>query len=147
MKILVADDSATMRNVIERTLHDMSLDNLVMCDSAEKVLDIINQEKIDFILLDWHMGEMSGLECLKAIKGNEKTKNIPVIMLTVEQNKENIEKAMKSGADDYILKPLKPKILKEKLLKISNKYCKIILIKDKSQEPIQPPKRKAEPEK
>ena len=106
MKILVVDDSGTMRSIISKTLKELGLTDLTLSDSAENAEHLLTDRKFDLILLDWHMGGMSGLELLRLIKSRDNLKNIPVIMLTVEKNHRSVKEAIDSGADDYMVKPV-----------------------------------------
>ncbi|OGJ89441.1 MAG: hypothetical protein A2268_12235 [Candidatus Raymondbacteria bacterium RifOxyA12_full_50_37] len=122
MKILVVDDSQTMRSIIQKDLVAMGYKDLILADSGEKALDILETENPNLILLDWHMGALSGLDCLRSIKHNEKTKNIPVIMLTVEHHARSIQEAVESGADDYMVKPLDKTLFNQKVTDLRTKF-------------------------
>lgn len=115
MRIFVVDDSATMRSIIQKELHALRETDLVMCESGDAALDALEKGLPDLILLDWHMEGLSGLDVLRIIKHNARHKNIPVIMLTVEEHNRSVQEALDSGADDYMIKPLNPALLKEKL--------------------------------
>jgi two-component system chemotaxis response regulator CheY len=107
-----------MQRLIVNALKNLGYSDILMCDSGKSAMSILNSMtnplKIDFILSDWHMPEMNGLELLKTIKKG-KHKDIPFIMITSEQQKENIVHAIESGAADYIIKPINAKMLKEKI--------------------------------
>lgn len=115
MKILVVDDSKTMQRLIEKTVKELGYDDLFLCDSAKSALDVLKEEKLDLILLDWHMPEMSGLELLRILKSDDSLKGIPVIMLTVENEMENVSTAIESGAEGYVLKPINKELLLTRL--------------------------------
>jgi len=115
MKILVVDDSETMRSLIGRTLKEIGFSDYVMAESGEKAIEALEKERPDVVLLDWHMPGLSGMDCLRYIRNNEKTRDLPVIMLTVEAHSRSVQEAMETGAAGYIVKPLKPDVLKEKL--------------------------------
>jgi two-component system, chemotaxis family, chemotaxis protein CheY len=117
MKIMVVDDSGTMRNIVQKTLCDLGYKDLLLCDSGEKALETLEKEKPDLILLDWHMGGLSGLETLRIIKSNDRINTIPIIMLTVEQHSRSVAEALGSGAADYMVKPVNPILLREKVEK------------------------------
>ena len=119
MKILAIDDSGTMRNLISRCLEKIGYKNVTLCDSGAKAIKTLSTDTFDLVLLDWHMSGVDGLAVLKHIK-TSKYKDTPVIMLTVEQEKEKIMQAINNGADDYMLKPLNPKMLKEKIKKVTS---------------------------
>lgn len=115
MKILIVDDSKTMQRLIEKTVKELGYDDLLLCDSAKAALDVLKEEKLDLILLDWHMPEMSGLELLRILKSDDSLKGIPVIMLTVENEMENVSTAIESGAEGYVLKPINKELLLTRL--------------------------------
>jgi two-component system chemotaxis response regulator CheY len=115
MRILIVDDSKTMQLLIEKTLKEIGYNDLLICDSAKSALGILQNEKPDLILLDWHMPEMNGLEFLKKLKSDNELKSIPVILLTVEDETENVSKAIESGAEGYILKPINKELLLTRL--------------------------------
>lgn len=115
MKILIVDDSKTMQRLIEKTVKELGYDDLLLCDSAKAALDVLKEEKLDLILLDWHMPEMSGLELLRILKSDDSLKGIPVIMLTVENEMGNVSTAIESGAEGYVLKPINKELLLTRL--------------------------------
>ncbi len=125
MSVLVVDDSKPMRQLIHRHLTELGIVMITECESGEAAANALfsDNEKppFDIILLDWHMGPLSGFELLKSIVTFEKTADIPVIMLTSEQKTEQVKDAIKTGAADYIIKPLKSKIFMLKLKRILNK--------------------------
>lgn len=116
---MVVDDSATMRRLIAKSLKIIGYSErqIAMCASGKYALELLNLHSsggFDLILLDYHMPEMNGLELLKKLKQGPH-KDTPVIMLTMEQQKERIIQAIKNGASGYIVKPLDTKILKQKI--------------------------------
>jgi len=120
MRILVVDDSATMRNLTARTLKELGYQSNVLCECPLEALELLKKDEFDLILLDWHMPKMNGLDMLRHVRTSMQ-KSIPVIMLTVEQAKENVALAIKSGADDYIIKPLQKQVLLSKITRIKDK--------------------------
>jgi two-component system, chemotaxis family, chemotaxis protein CheY len=112
-----------MRFLILKSLKSVGIkkEDVFMCDSGKSAVEILRQSPVDLMLVDWHMPEMDGLELLKYVKSSQ-YKHIPVIMVTVEQKKKNIEEAIKNGADDYLIKPLQEDILRKKLFKVSNRH-------------------------
>lgn len=115
MNILVVDDSSTMQMFIKVTLNELGYHDVQTCDSAKAALETIDKSHPDLILLDWHMPEMNGLELLQELKNSDKTKQIPVIMLTTESATENVAKAIENGAEGYVLKPINKELLKTRL--------------------------------
>ncbi|MFN3505284.1 MAG: response regulator [Caldimicrobium sp.] len=118
VKILIVDDFATMRKIIRNILIQLGFKNILEADDGTTALDILSKEKVDLIISDWNMPKMSGLELLKAVRGNEATKDLPFIMVTAEAQKENILEAIKYKVSQYIVKPFTPETLKEKLEKV-----------------------------
>ena len=111
MKVLVVDDFATMRKIIKNVLKQISLENVVEAENGKHALDILKKEEIDLIISDWIMPEMTGIDFLKACKQDEGTKNVPFLMVTAEAQKDCIMEAIKSGVDNYIVKPFTPEKL------------------------------------
>lgn len=124
MKFLVVDDFPTMRRIIVTILDDLGYTNYVEAEDGKQALDIVKKGGIDFVISDWNMPNMDGLELLKAIKGDVNTKKIPVLMVTAEAKKENILAAAQSGANGYIVKPFTADGLEEKLNKVLAKMKK-----------------------
>jgi two-component system chemotaxis response regulator CheY len=117
--VLVVDDSRVMRNIVKNTF---SYKNIV-CEFLEAgngrdALRILRTHKIHLVLLDWNMPELSGLDFLKKARATEEYKKLPIIMVTSEAARYNVIEALKSGATDYIIKPVNEKIFREKLSKI-----------------------------
>lgn len=133
MKILAVDDSNTMRILIAKGLKEIGYSDVTLCESGALAMNVLNNVTYDLVLLDWHMPGINGFEILKFIK-NSKHKDIPVIMLTTEQQKVNIVRAIENGAADYLIKPLNTARLKEKIDKIfGQKDSKASQSKTKSQ--------------
>jgi two-component system, chemotaxis family, chemotaxis protein CheY len=111
MKVLVVDDFATMRKIIKNVLKQISLENVVEAENGKHALDILKKEEIDLIISDWIMPEMTGIDFLKACKQDDGIKNVPFLMVTAEAQKDCIMEAIKSGVDNYIVKPFTPEKL------------------------------------
>ncbi len=118
MKILVVDDFATMRRIIKNILRDLGYENILEADSGLSALEILKKENINFIISDWNMPQMSGIELLKAVRQSESWKDIPFLMVTAEGQKENVLEAAKNKVSNYIVKPFTAEVLKEKINKI-----------------------------
>ncbi|MDR1933736.1 MAG: response regulator [Spirochaetales bacterium] len=117
--ILVVDDSRVMRNIVKNTFSYKNIPcEFLEAGNGRDALQILQTKKIHLILLDWNMPELSGLDFLKKVRTAEDYKNLPIIMVTSEAAKYNVIEALKSGATDYIIKPVNEKIFKEKLAKI-----------------------------
>jgi len=117
MKILSVDDSAIVRKIIQGAVEVLNFDLLEASDGLEgkKVLEE-HHEEIGLILLDWNMPGMNGMELLQVIKGDEQFRHIPVMMVTTESEKENIVRAIKEGAEHYVVKPFTMEELIKKIL-------------------------------
>ena len=120
MKILVVDDFSTMRRIIKNLLRDLGFNNTDEADDGLTALPMLKSGKYDLLVTDWNMPGMQGIDLLKAVRadGDENLKNIPVLMVTAEQKKEQIVEAAQAGVNGYIVKPFTALILKEKLEKI-----------------------------
>jgi len=121
MRILVVDDSSTMRRIIKTALKDIGLRNVVTADDGDVAWETLQAEgdRVDLILSDHKMPKMSGEEFLKLVRGSEKFKCLPFIMITAEGFRENVMAAVKLGVSNYIVKPFSAKQLEEKIIKVS----------------------------
>ena len=118
IKILVVDDFATMRKVIRNLLKQIGYENVVEAENGQIALRTLQSQKIDFVISDWNMPNMSGLELLKAVRADEDLKKTPFLMVTAEALKENVVEAVKAGVNNYIVKPFTAEVLEEKIKKI-----------------------------
>jgi two-component system chemotaxis response regulator CheY len=120
MNILVVDDFATMRRIITNVLRQLGFENIVEADDGSKALRVIEQQRVDFVITDWNMPQMSGLDLLKAIRSHEDAtkQKTPVLMVTAESLQENIVAAAQAGVNNYIIKPFDAKTLSDKINKI-----------------------------
>ena len=115
IKVLVADDFATMRRIVKGVLKQLGFNNIVEAEDGSTALDALKKEKIGLIVSDWNMPKMTGLDLLKAVRGDEGLKGIPFIMVTAEGLKENVLEAVKLGVTNYIVKPFTPEAFSEKI--------------------------------
>ncbi|OGG95055.1 MAG: histidine kinase [Candidatus Lambdaproteobacteria bacterium RIFOXYD12_FULL_49_8] len=118
MRILVVDDFSTMRRIVKNILRQLGFNNVDEADDGSTALIKLNKEKFDFVVTDWNMPKMSGLELLKEIRGSESLKHIPVLMVTAEALQENIIAAIKAGVSNYVVKPFDAATMSEKIEKI-----------------------------
>ena len=118
MKILVVDDFATTRHIIKGTLKQLGLTNVAEAANGKAALEELRKEKVDLILCDCIMPNMSGLELLKAVRSDENLKNIAFIMLPSEEKREEVIEMVRAGVNDYIVKPFTPDTLKNRIEKI-----------------------------
>jgi two-component system chemotaxis response regulator CheY len=118
MKILVVDDFQTMRRIIRGVLKELGFANVVEADNGVTALEILKGEKIDFIVSDWNMPEMTGIELLKTVRASEEWKDLPFLMVTAEGKSEQVLDAVKNRVNNYVIKPFTPATLQEKIRKI-----------------------------
>ena len=118
MKFLVVDDYSTMRRIVKNLLHDLGYANVTEADDGNTALPILQNGSFDFLITDWNMPGMAGLDLLKAVRASEKLKKMPVLMLTAEAKREQIVEAAQAGVSGYVIKPFTAVTLKEKIDKI-----------------------------
>ncbi|MBL6996707.1 chemotaxis response regulator CheY [Desulfobacula sp.] len=118
IKILVVDDFATMRRILKNNLRQLGFSNILEAEDGQLALEELKKNKVDLIISDWNMPNMSGLELLKAVRGDESFKQIPFVMVTAEGQKDNVMEAAKAGVSNYVVKPFTPEIFEEKLKKV-----------------------------
>jgi two-component system chemotaxis response regulator CheY len=120
IKVLVVDDFATMRRIVRNVLKQLGYTHVVEATDGSVALSALKKEEIGLIVSDWNMPNMSGLELLKAVRGDEKLKDIPFIMVTAEGMKDNVIEAVKAGVSNYLVKPFTPETFSEKLSAVFN---------------------------
>ena len=118
MKILVVDDFSTMRRIIKNLLKDLGFTNIQEADDGSTALPMLQQGDFDFVVTDWNMPGMQGIDLLRAIRADENLKHTPVLMVTAEAKKEQIVAAAQAGVNGYVIKPFTAATIKEKLAKI-----------------------------
>ncbi len=117
MRILVVEDLLVMRRLIVNTLRSIGYEDLLQASNGEEALELIfnPDSKIEFVLTDWIMPVMDGLTLVKFVRTNPDTADLPIIMLTSMNEKDNLIEAIKYRVNDYIIKPFTPKLLKDKI--------------------------------
>ena len=118
MKILIIDDFATMRRIIKNILKQLGYLDVDEADDGTTGLAKMKTGKFDLVVTDWNMPNMSGLDLVKAVRADADLKATPILMVTAEAMKENIVEAIKSGVNNYVVKPFTPEVMKEKIDKI-----------------------------
>ena len=118
LKFLVVDDFSTMRRIIKNLLHDLGYPNVTEADDGKTALPMLQAGGFDFLISDWNMPGMSGLDLIKAVRSDAKLAKLPVLMLTAEAKREQIIEAAQAGVNGYVIKPFTAETLKEKLDKI-----------------------------
>lgn len=118
MKILVVDDHESMRRIEKQILNDLGYPNVDMADDGATALPMLQAGNYDFVISDWNMPRMEGLELLRAIRADAKLTKTPVLLVTAESKKEKIIEAVKAGVNDYVVKPFNAEIIKAKIARI-----------------------------
>ncbi len=118
MKILIVDDFSTMRRIIKNLLRDLGYTNTHEADDGQSALPLLKSSDFDFLVTDWNMPGMTGIELLKAVRSDEKLRSLPVLMVTAEAKREQIIEAAQAGVNGYVVKPFTAQALKEKIEKI-----------------------------
>ncbi len=118
MKILIVDDFSTMRRIVKNLLQDLGFNNTVEADDGNTAVPVLKAGGIDFVITDWNMPGMTGLDLLKTIRADAALKALPVLMVTAEAKKEQIVEAAQNGVNGYIIKPFTAATLKEKMDRI-----------------------------
>jgi len=118
IKILVVDDFSTMRRIVKNLLQELGYTNIQEADDGNTALPMLKAAKFDFVVTDWNMPGMTGIDLLKAIRADPALKAMPVLMVTAENSREQIIEAAQSGVNGYIVKPFTGATLKEKIDRI-----------------------------
>jgi two-component system chemotaxis response regulator CheY len=118
MKIMVVDDMSTMRRIVKNILKQLGFGNVEEAENGQEALAKMRADRFGFVVSDWNMPVMSGIELLRAIRADGALKDIPVLMVTAEAQKENIIEAVQAGVSNYIVKPFTAETLQEKMNKI-----------------------------
>jgi len=118
MKILVVDDFSTMRRIIKNLLRELGFTNLDEADDGDTAWPKLKAGGYDFLVTDWNMPNMTGIDLLKTVRANPQTANMPVLLVTAESKREQIIEAAQAGVNGYIIKPFTAATLKEKIDKI-----------------------------
>ncbi|MFI4869096.1 MAG: chemotaxis response regulator CheY [Steroidobacterales bacterium] len=118
LNFLVVDDFSTMRRIIKNLLHDLGYANVTEADDGNTALPLLKEGNFDFLITDWNMPGMPGLDLLKQVRADARLSKMPVLMLTAEAKREQIVEAAQAGVSGYVIKPFTAAILKEKIDKI-----------------------------
>lgn len=114
MKVLVVDDSATMRRIIVNSLQRIGYSECLEASDGREALEKFDSS-IQFVITDWNMPNMSGLDLARALRAHADGKTVPILMVTTRSVKEDIIAAIQAGVNNYIVKPFTPQVLKEKI--------------------------------
>jgi len=118
MKILIVDDFSTMRRIIKNLLRDLGFANTQEADDGLTALPMLKTGSFDFLVTDWNMPGMQGIDLLKAVRADAELAGLPVLMVTAEQKREQIIEAAQAGVNGYVVKPFTAVTLEEKINKI-----------------------------
>lgn len=118
IRILIVDDFSTMRRIIRNILKQLGFENVEEAENGADAYEKLEAEKFDFIITDWNMPVMDGLGLLKKVRTNPAMKNMPVLMVTAEAEKDKVVAAIQAGVNNYIVKPFTADVLQEKMDKI-----------------------------
>lgn len=121
IKILVVDDFSTMRKVIKNLLKQAGFKNMAEAEDGVAALKVLKSQPVDFIISDWNMPNMTGLEFLKAVRADSELSGLPFLMVTAEALKDNIVLAVKAGVSNYVVKPFTAEVLNQKIEQILEK--------------------------
>lgn len=124
MSFLVIDDFPTMRRIVRSLLKELGFTNVEEAEDGQDALNKLRAGNFEFVVSDWNMPNLDGLEMLKEIRQDNALKELPVLMVTAEAKKENIIAAAQAGANGYVVKPFTAATLEEKLNKIFDKMGK-----------------------
>jgi len=118
MKILVVDDFSTMRRIVKNLLSDLGFKNIDEADDGNTALPKLKSGNFDFLVTDWNMPGMTGIDLLKAVRADPSLASLPVLMVTAESKREQIIEAAQAGVNGYVVKPFTAGTLEEKINKI-----------------------------
>ncbi|AIA70543.1 chemotaxis protein [Pectobacterium atrosepticum SCRI1043] len=121
LRFLVVDDFSTMRRIVRNLLKELGFNNVEEAEDGSDALNKLRSGAFDFVISDWNMPNMDGLELLQTIRADGALSKLPVLMVTAEAKKENIIAAAQAGASGYVVKPFTAATLEEKLSKIFEK--------------------------
>jgi two-component system, chemotaxis family, chemotaxis protein CheY len=118
LRFLVVDDFSTMRRIVKNFLNELGYNDVTEADDGNTALPILKQGNIDFLVTDWNMPGMPGLDLLKAVRADPALAKMPVLLVTAEAKREQIVEAAQAGVNGYVVKPFTAVTLKEKIEKI-----------------------------
>lgn len=124
ISILIVDDMETMRSMVKSCVKELGAEQIFMAGNGELAWKILTSKRVDLIICDWDMPEVSGFELLKRVRGSELHNHIPFLMLTATTEKQSVVGAIEAGANDYLAKPFKPKDLEYRVAKLLRKVKK-----------------------
>jgi two-component system, chemotaxis family, chemotaxis protein CheY len=124
MKILVVDDFSTMRRIVKNVLKQLGFDNVDEAEDGAQALAKLRTGGFGFMVSDWNMPNMDGLELLKAVRADAAIKSLPILMVTAEAEKDKVVAAIQAGVNNYVVKPFTAEVFKEKMDRVFEKLGK-----------------------
>ena len=118
MRVLIVDDFSTMRRIIKNILRQLGFSNIIEADDGTSAWEVLTKDQIDFIISDWNMPQMTGIELLRKVRGSEEFADLPFLLVTAEAQQENIIEAVQAKVSNYIVKPFTAETLGQKINKI-----------------------------
>ena len=119
LKFLIVDDSVTMRRIVANSLKNIGYSDFVEAGEGKEAIEkLVADDKINFIITDWNMPGVSGLDLVKSLRSNAKFANLPILMVSTRGVKDDIIEALQAKVSNYIVKPFTPHVLKEKIEQI-----------------------------
>ncbi len=118
IRILVVDDFSTMRRIIKNILRQLGFSNVIEADDGTTAWETLNKDRVEFIISDWNMPNMTGIELLRKVRASEEFGDMPFLMVTAEAQQENIIEAVQAKVSNYIVKPFTAETMKQKIDKI-----------------------------
>ncbi len=118
MKVLIVDDMSTMRRIIKNIFKQLGFTNMDEAENGQQALEKLRAQHFGFVVSDWNMPVMSGIDLLRSIRADTALKDLPVLMVTAEAQKEQVMEAVQAGVSNYIVKPFTAETLQEKIDKI-----------------------------
>jgi two-component system chemotaxis response regulator CheY len=115
MRFLIVDDSSTMRRIIINTLNKLGYKECHEAANGREGVERLATTPVDMVITDWNMPEMSGIDFIKAVRSNDATRQLPVLMVTTNAAEDDIVEALKAGVNNYVVKPFTPDTIKEKI--------------------------------
>jgi two-component system, chemotaxis family, chemotaxis protein CheY len=121
MRFLVVDDSSTMRRIIINTLNKLGYQEIVEASNGREGIDRAMSAEVDMVITDWNMPEMNGIEFIRALRGLERMRDTPILMVTTNAAKDDIVEALRAGVNNYIVKPFTPDTFREKIEAVTSR--------------------------
>jgi two-component system chemotaxis response regulator CheY len=116
MRFLIVDDSSTMRRIIINTLNKLGHKECHEAANGREGVERLAAAQFDMVITDWNMPEMNGVDFVRAVRANEATRELPVLMVTTNAGEDDIVEALRAGANNYVVKPFTPDTIREKIL-------------------------------